>query len=161
MSANSSVELVVFTALKPLQLCLPLPINRVSTILYRKQLLQKLTVDNMVLIICTIYGAGSLAELLIERDSLSSVILPRPDWQTINHTGKTATIKYKIRVLCDEHYYNTTCTKLCRPRNDKFGHYNCDLNGDKECLEGWIGNNCQTGSRPIAYSIRSLSICST
>lgn len=82
---------------------------------------------------------------LIERDIFSSVILPRPDWQTVNHTGKTAFLKYQIRVLCDDNYYNTTCTKLCRPRNDKFGHYNCDVNGDKECLEGWIGNNCQTG----------------
>lgn len=132
--------------------------------MHRKQLLHKITVNKYRInyLYHYFYGAGSIGELLIERDSLSSVILPRPDWQTINHTGKTATIKYKIRVLCDEHYYNTTCTKLCRPRNDKFGHYNCDLNGDKECLEGWIGNNCQTGSHAIVYSsIRSLDTCST
>ncbi len=46
---------------------------------------------------------------------------------------------------CDENYFNTTCTKFCRPRNDVFGHYTCNERGDKICLHGWVGRNCDTG----------------
>lgn len=88
----------------------------------------------------------SVSDELIDRAYHSGVVLPRLDWQTIVHSGSTAQMKYKIRVLCDLHYYNTTCTKFCRPRNDKFGHYRCDASGDKICYDGWIGRNCETGN---------------
>jgi hypothetical protein len=56
--------------------------------------------------------------------------------------SKNARIKYKIRVICDKNYYNSTCTVLCKPRDDQFGHYNCNSKGQKECLEGWSGETC-------------------
>jgi len=84
--------------------------------------------------------------LLIERAVHSGVIVPGQDWHTITHDGHTATLRYKVRVKCDPHYYNTTCTKFCRPRNDKFGHHSCDENGDKVCTDGWIGTNCDVGN---------------
>ncbi|XP_069118593.1 protein jagged-1b-like isoform X2 [Argopecten irradians] len=80
---------------------------------------------------------------IIERAAHSGIILPGQDWHTITHNGPTASLIYRIRVVCDEHYYNTTCTKFCRPRNDKIGHYNCDQNGDKVCINGWIGPDCE------------------
>lgn len=80
---------------------------------------------------------------LIERAAHSGIILPGQDWHTITHNGPTASLIYRIRVVCDDHYYNTTCTKFCRPRNDHFGHYTCDRNGDKVCMQGWMGNNCE------------------
>ena len=58
---------------------------------------------------------------------------------------------YRIRVMCDEHYYNTTCSKFCRPHDDRLGHYTCNGNGDKVCMEGWLGPDCDKGKREQVY----------
>ncbi|XP_067680460.1 protein jagged-1-like [Haliotis asinina] len=81
---------------------------------------------------------------LIERASHKGIILPGQAWHTITHNGATARLTFRIRVVCDTHYYNTTCTKFCRPHNDLFGHYKCDSNGDKNCMTGWMGQECET-----------------
>nr|CAD7441242.1 unnamed protein product [Timema bartmani] len=91
---------------------------------------------------------------IIEEASYSGIILPSTDWHTLTHHGNTARITYRVRVQCDIHYFNSTCTKFCRPRDDKFGHYHCDNNGDKMCIGGWRGANCEiavckTGCHPI------------
>lgn len=54
---------------------------------------------------------------------------------------------HSVRVQCSENYYNTTCTTFCRPRNDQFGHYTCSELGNKVCLGGWQGANCEKGKR--------------
>lgn len=51
----------------------------------------------------------------------------------------------RVRVQCADNYYNTTCTTFCRPRNDQFGHYTCGEQGNKVCLPGWQGANCEKG----------------
>ncbi|XP_017780565.1 PREDICTED: protein jagged-1b isoform X2 [Nicrophorus vespilloides] len=83
---------------------------------------------------------------VIEEATYSGIIDPSADWHTLNHRGARARLTYRVRVQCDSHYYNTTCTKFCRPRDDQFGHYRCDANGDKECISGWKGSeaNCET-----------------
>uniref|UniRef100_A0A1I8NLN3 Delta-like protein n=1 Tax=Stomoxys calcitrans TaxID=35570 RepID=A0A1I8NLN3_STOCA len=83
------------------------------------------------------------SERLIEETSFSSVILPSPEWKTLDHIGRNARITYRVRVQCAANYYNTTCTTFCRPRNDQFGHYNCGTMGEKICLAGWMGDNCE------------------
>lgn len=83
---------------------------------------------------------------IIEEATYSGIIDPSPEWHTLNHRGPRATLTYRVRVKCDSHYYNATCTKFCRPRDDKFGHYICDANGDKECIEGWKGATCDFGT---------------
>ena len=48
---------------------------------------------------------------------------------------------------CASNYYPAgSCTKFCEARDDALGHYTCDANGDKECLDGYIGpdTNCVT-----------------
>ncbi|WAR18743.1 JAG2-like protein [Mya arenaria] len=57
-----------------------------------------------------------------------------------------AALPYRIRVLCEENYYNTTCSKFCRPRDDRLGHYTCSGNGDKVCMDGWLGADCDIGT---------------
>lgn len=52
---------------------------------------------------------------------------------------------FSVRVQCSENYFNTTCTTFCRPRNDQFGHYTCGERGNKVCLSGWKGANCEKG----------------
>lgn len=84
---------------------------------------------------------------LIEKASHSGMINPSPHWQKLTHNGPVAQFEYQIRVSCDEHYYGFGCNKFCRPRDDFFGHYECDHNGNKTCLEGWSGPDCNTGEQ--------------
>uniref|UniRef100_A0ABD2VVZ3 Delta-like protein n=1 Tax=Trichogramma kaykai TaxID=54128 RepID=A0ABD2VVZ3_9HYME len=81
---------------------------------------------------------------VIEEASYSGIVLPGPTWHTLNHQGRNAHLAYRVRVECTEYYYNATCTKFCRPRDDIFGHYTCDANGDKVCIQGWKGADCET-----------------
>ncbi|XP_075531221.1 uncharacterized protein LOC142564201 [Dermacentor variabilis] len=53
-----------------------------------------------------------------------------------------AALSYSYRVRCQEYYYGSDCAKLCRPRDDKFGHYTCSASGDVVCLPGWKGDYC-------------------
>ncbi|MGH0146894.1 UNVERIFIED_CONTAM: hypothetical protein FKN15_008665 [Acipenser sinensis] len=56
--------------------------------------------------------------------------------------GAAASFQYKIRVKCGENDYGSMCNKHCRPRDDYFGHFVCDQNGNKACMEGWMGEDC-------------------
>lgn len=53
-----------------------------------------------------------------------------------------SSMSFGFRVLCQEHYYGSDCAKICRPRDDKFGHYTCSAQGDLVCLPGWKGDYC-------------------
>ncbi|KAM4712992.1 protein jagged-2b isoform 2-T2 [Anableps anableps] len=83
-------------------------------------------------------------ELLIERGIHVGMINPGDPWRTILHDGPVARLVYRIRVRCDENYYGNKCNKLCKPRNDYFGHYRCESSGTRVCLEGWMGHDCRT-----------------
>lgn len=52
---------------------------------------------------------------------------------------------FVFRLLCNQYYFGITCATYCRPRNDNIGHYNCDENGNKHCIPGWTGEECNTG----------------
>lgn len=73
----------------------------------------------------------------------SGIVEPSAEWHALQHAGAAAAVAYRVRVLCQPNYYNTTCTTFCRPRDDKFGHYSCTSEGDKRCLPGWQGDNCE------------------
>uniref|UniRef100_T1JH02 Delta-like protein n=1 Tax=Strigamia maritima TaxID=126957 RepID=T1JH02_STRMM len=85
---------------------------------------------------------GGHSDAVIERTIFKGIVNPGSDWHTMTHNGPVAQFTYRVRVLCDPHYYNATCTKFCRPRDDYFGHYTCDSNGDKVCVPGWMSTNC-------------------
>ncbi|XP_023656471.1 protein jagged-1b-like isoform X2 [Paramormyrops kingsleyae] len=87
-------------------------------------------------------NTGSVTGELIEKAVHSGMINPTRQWQTHKHNGAVAQFEYQIRVTCDEHYYGFGCNKFCRPRDEFFGHYTCDHNGNKTCLEGWSGPEC-------------------
>lgn len=70
---------------------------------------------------------------------------PGEERQLIQHKGRTASFQYSVRVRCDRHYYGNKCNKQCRPRDDYFGHYQCDQFGNQQCIEGWIGQDCKKG----------------
>ncbi|XP_041969343.1 protein serrate-like [Aricia agestis] len=80
---------------------------------------------------------------LIEEAWWSGIVEPGAEWHALRHAGAAAAVAYRVRVSCQPNYYNTTCTTFCRPRDDKFGHYRCSPSGDKRCLPGWQGDNCE------------------
>ncbi|KAG9262634.1 protein jagged-1a [Astyanax mexicanus] len=89
-------------------------------------------------------STGSTSGQLIEKAVQSGMINPNRHWQILRHNGPVAQFTYQIRVSCDEHYYGVGCNKFCRPRDDFFGHYTCDHNGNKTCMEGWASPECNT-----------------
>uniref|UniRef100_A0A8C6SZZ3 Delta-like protein n=1 Tax=Neogobius melanostomus TaxID=47308 RepID=A0A8C6SZZ3_9GOBI len=80
---------------------------------------------------------------LIERILLSSMLNPGEQWQAYRHHGRTLSLEYRLRFRCDFNYYGPFCNKFCRARDDFFGHFKCDPNGSKTCIEGWTGPECK------------------
>ena len=64
------------------------------------------------------------------------------DWSQDVHFGEQSELRYSYHAFCDEYYFGDSCAEYCRPRDDTLGHYNCDVEGNKQCLEGWKGNYC-------------------
>ncbi|XP_061577105.1 protein jagged-1a-like [Cololabis saira] len=89
-------------------------------------------------------SSGSVGGAVIEKAFHSGMINPGRQWQNLEHNGPVAQFHFQVRLMCDEHYYGFGCNKFCRPRDDFFGHYECDHNGNKMCLEGWSGPDCRT-----------------
>ncbi|XP_068608268.1 protein jagged-2-like [Brachionichthys hirsutus] len=89
---------------------------------------------------------GNDEELLIERSIHKGTMNPGEEKQTVAYNSLVARLDYGVRVRCDEHYYGNKCNKVCRPRDDYFGHYVCDHFGNRECLEGWtnLTSSCRT-----------------
>uniref|UniRef100_A0A8D3C0Q4 Delta-like protein n=1 Tax=Scophthalmus maximus TaxID=52904 RepID=A0A8D3C0Q4_SCOMX len=90
--------------------------------------------------------SSSSSGAAIERAVHSGMINPGRQWQALKHDGPVAQFQLRLRLGCDEHYFGFGCNKFCRPRDDFFGHYECDHNGNKTCLEGWSGPDCHTAS---------------
>ncbi|XP_060923242.1 protein jagged-1a-like [Limanda limanda] len=88
----------------------------------------------------------------IERAVHSGMIHPSRQWQDLNHNGPVARFRFRIRLSCDERYFGFGCNKFCRPRDDFFGHFECDHNGNKTCLEGWSGPDCTTATCRLGCS---------
>ncbi|MGH0181826.1 UNVERIFIED_CONTAM: hypothetical protein FKN15_021747 [Acipenser sinensis] len=89
------------------------------------------------------------------------MINPGEDSQTFQHNGAAASFQYKIRVKCGENDYGSMCNKHCRPRDDYFGHFVCDQNGNKACMEGWMGEDCVQGNCRTVHAIRYRDISAT
>lgn len=51
-------------------------------------------------------------------------------------------LKFALLVYCDPQYYGGDCSIKCVPTNKCDGHYTCDPQGNKVCLNGWRGTDC-------------------
>jgi Delta serrate ligand len=60
-------------------------------------------------------------------------------------------LRLEYRVVCDVTFYGTGCDRLCVPRDDIFGHYDCDVTGQRVCRDGWNGTYCEKGLFNILY----------
>jgi Delta serrate ligand len=72
-------------------------------------------------------------------DVIALSLLPRQQQQHRLHLA--------YRVTCDATFYGPGCDRLCVPRDDVFGHYDCDVTtGERVCRDGWNGTYCETGA---------------
>ncbi|XP_044023835.1 delta-like protein 4 [Siniperca chuatsi] len=65
------------------------------------------------------------------------------EWSHDVQNGTQTELRYSYRFICNENYYGDTCSKICTPRDDHFGHYTCKPDGQIACLPGWKGEYCQ------------------
>ncbi|GAB6031699.1 hypothetical protein CHUAL_009451 [Chamberlinius hualienensis] len=84
----------------------------------------------------------STKSVLITRLATQRVLEVGNNWTSDNHGNNRTTLRYAYRVTCDDNYYGSGCTELCRPRDDKFGHFRCSDKGEIVCLPGWKGEYC-------------------
>lgn len=86
--------------------------------------------------------SGNTQELIM-RMAVQGSLSVGIKWSDFNYTSNQSELEYSYRAVCNEHYYGPHCTKICRPRNDEFGHYTCLNDGSIKCLPGWKGQYCQ------------------
>lgn len=60
-------------------------------------------------------------------------------------TNRYARITLSFRVMCADNYYRQDCSTFCLSQDNETGHYTCDKEGNKVCLEGFSGSNCDRG----------------
>lgn len=94
--------------------------------------------------------------VLIKRLTTQRYLHISENWTEAVHNSDHSLMSYEFRVTCDPHYYGNGCANLCRPRDDKFGHYSCSLQGDRVCLPGWKGDYCTKRKYHIFLSLRSF-----
>ncbi|XP_032446657.1 delta-like protein C isoform X1 [Xiphophorus hellerii] len=86
-------------------------------------------------------STGDRPRLLSRASRLGSQAVGE-EWSQQLHQGNQSELSFSYRVVCMENYHGDDCSTLCRPRSDDFGHYRCDAQGRRRCLEGWEGNYC-------------------
>lgn len=64
------------------------------------------------------------------------------NWSQDVQSGPLTQLRYSYRVVCSENYYGESCSRLCKRRDDRFGHYVCEADGTLACLPGWTGEYC-------------------
>ena len=76
----------------------------------------------------------------------SSSLLPSEGWknQTWNSSNVESpqSMRFGYKIECDANFFGDSCTKICIPRNDDLGHYECGPNGETICRQGWEGPFC-------------------
>ena len=65
------------------------------------------------------------------------------EWSQGEPSRAQTELRYSYRFICKDNYYGDTCSKICAPRDDHFGHYTCKTDGQIACLSGWKGEYCQ------------------
>ncbi|XP_060772291.1 delta-like protein 4 isoform X1 [Neoarius graeffei] len=65
------------------------------------------------------------------------------EWSQDVQSNQQTELRYSYRFICNENYYGDSCSKICTPRDDRFGHYTCKPDGQLSCLPGWKGEYCE------------------
>lgn len=86
-------------------------------------------------------------ELLISFFAIQRQLGVGTAWTQDMQTGKQSELRYSFRFICNDSYYGESCSKKCTPRDDRFGHYTCNREGQLSCLAGWKGKYCEERKR--------------
>lgn len=89
---------------------------------------------------------GSPREL-ISRLAVQRSVEVTEQWSNFIQKAEYTNLTYSYRMVCDDNYYGPSCSVMCEPRTDQFGHYTCTSNGTIVCLDGWTGNYCDQGKQ--------------
>ncbi|XP_078515898.1 delta-like protein 4 [Lissotriton helveticus] len=87
---------------------------------------------------------------IISQFAIQSHLNVSEEWSQSVQEKHQLKLKYAYRVICSESYYGESCSRLCKGRDDRFGHYVCDQDGNMVCLKGWTGGGYCT--EPICRS---------
>jgi len=80
-------------------------------------------------------------------------------WQRFEQsTADSVHIRMSFRVVCDVTYFGVGCARICAPRDDHFGHYSCDVAGNRVCNRGWNGTYCDSGIKHCYLKSLILSL---
>lgn len=88
-------------------------------------------------------GDTTKPEFLISSFTIQRQLGIGHEWSQEAQSGTQTELKYSYRIICKENYYGDTCSKICTPRDDHFGHYTCKPDGQIACRQGWKGQYCQ------------------
>ncbi|KAJ3613163.1 hypothetical protein NHX12_019415 [Muraenolepis orangiensis] len=88
-------------------------------------------------------GVTTNPEFLISSFAMQRQLGIGHEWSRDVQSGKQTELRYSYRFVCNENYYGDTCSKICTPRDDHFGHYTCTPDGQIACQPGWKGEYCQ------------------
>lgn len=88
-------------------------------------------------------------DALISKISIQGSLPVGENWLPEEQTSTLTKLRYSYRVICSDNYYGESCSRLCKKRNDHFGHYVCQSDGSLSCLPGWTGEYCE---QPICLS---------
>lgn len=90
-------------------------------------------------------------DLLISLFAIRSQLAVGTDWAEDALTVKQTELRYSYRFICNESYYGESCSKKCTPRDDRFGHYTCNWDGQLSCLPGWKGKYCEERKNTLKF----------
>ncbi|KAI1895485.1 hypothetical protein AGOR_G00106750 [Albula goreensis] len=82
-------------------------------------------------------------DLLISYFAIQKNLEVGDEWSQDVRPGEQTELRYSYRFICSENYYGERCSKICTPRDDRFGHYTCNPDGHISCLPGWKGEYCE------------------
>nr|XP_057947360.1 delta-like protein 4 [Doryrhamphus excisus] len=88
-------------------------------------------------------GDTTNPELLIGSFAIQRQLGIGNEWSQDVQSRTQTELRYSYRFICNDNYYGDTCSKICAPRDDLFGHYTCKPDGQIACLPGWKGQYCQ------------------
>ena len=100
-----------------------------------------------LVIMCILFFFVDSPRVLISQLKTQRSVEVGQEWKHFNYPedASGSVLSYSYRVVCDPYYYGSQCSDMCKPRDDKFGHYTCRENGTKSCLDGWGGQFCDKG----------------
>nr|BAB70657.1 Delta [Ciona savignyi] len=83
-----------------------------------------------------------ISRLIVSNSHVTTQPRTDPTWITPAPFMKHGVeLHYSYRIVCKEYLYGGDCAKHCHPRDDIFGHFSCDEQGNKVCHPGWTNDD--------------------